>query len=75
MFKPVVAQCTDVCGDSMPHGFKQWGQQCKKRGKPIIKCKERGGRGNGQLTACVGGRQEDIFIAGQDKIGGEVTQN
>ena len=40
--------------------------QSKNWSKAVIKSKERGGGGggNGQLTACVGGRQEDIFIAG-----------
>ena len=44
--------------------FKRIAGQSKNWGKPVIKPKERGGGGNGQLTACVGGRQEDIFIAG-----------
>ena len=60
-------QCIDVC-NSMPHRSKTIAQ-CKNWSKPVIKSKERGrgGGGNGQLTACVGGRQEDIFIAGQGR--------
>ena len=74
MFKSLVAQCIDVCVILCSMELNNRGQ-CKNLGKPVIKSKERGGSGgNGQLTACVGGRQEDIFIAGQDKIG-EVTWN
>ena len=46
--------------------FKRIAGQSKNWGKPVIKPKERGGGGNGQLTACVvlGGVEKTSSLQG-----------